>query len=85
MTRGSSKVVFAVDSVAELHAVPFPFRRQINQRIHKLKSEPRPPGVRNVDEGVYLLRLERWGLLYEVDEEAQLVTVLAVHELDISD
>ena len=67
------------DAVDELLAVPFPFRRQINQRIFKLKANPRPERAEAVVEGErYRLQVSTWWLLYEIDYEAAVITIVAI-------
>jgi len=69
-----------IEAVAEqaFRAVPFPFRRQINVQLNKLKADPAPSGSEVVDEGVMRLTVHGWYVLYDVDEEAGVVTILAV-------
>jgi mRNA-degrading endonuclease RelE of RelBE toxin-antitoxin system len=62
----------------ELIEVAFPFRRQLNQRIMSLKAAPRRTDVRIVSGEILLTEVSRWRLIYEVDDGAQTVTVLAV-------
>ncbi|HYV47191.1 MAG TPA: hypothetical protein VFA20_20170 [Myxococcaceae bacterium] len=70
----------AIEAVAErdLRAVPFPFRRQINIQLNKLKDDPAPSGSEMVDEGVMRLTVHGWYVLYDVDEEVGIVTILAI-------
>jgi mRNA-degrading endonuclease RelE of RelBE toxin-antitoxin system len=74
----SYRIVITERAVEELRSVPFPFRRQINQKIFKLKLEPRQPASELVTDGRYRLLVSGWWILYEVDEEAALVKVAAI-------
>jgi mRNA-degrading endonuclease RelE of RelBE toxin-antitoxin system len=75
---GSFKVVIVDAAVEELRSTPFPFRRQINQRITKLKADPFPSAAELVAEGRYRLNVSDWWLLYEVDLGAAVVRVVAI-------
>ena len=75
---GSYRIAILETAVAELKATPFPFRRQINQRIMTLKVKPFPAGFELVTEDRYRLGVAGWWVLYEVDSGADLVTVVAV-------
>jgi len=74
----SYSVVIKPGAQAEFLTVPFPFRRQINQRIYALKNEPRPAASETVDERTRVLRVEGWRLVYEVDDDRHVISVLAV-------
>ena len=76
---GSFKICLGRSAETELRAVPFPFRRQINQRIMRLKEEPLPEDAERIsEEEKYSLAVHGWRVLYEVDDARQLVTVWAV-------
>ena len=76
---GSFRIVVRRSAEAELHAVPFPLRRQINQCLMRLKEEPRPADAELVsEEEKYRLRVHGWRVLYEIDDARRLVTVWAV-------
>lgn len=75
----SYRVLIDVAAEEEFREVPFPFRRQINQRIVRLKEEPRPRDAERLsEEEKFRLRVHGWRILYEVDDEALAVTVRAV-------
>ena len=63
---------------AEFLAAPFPFRRQLNQKIYALKEEPRPADSQVVDGELRVVLVARWRLVYVVDDERSMITVLAV-------
>ncbi|MBI5202093.1 MAG: hypothetical protein HY925_10945 [Elusimicrobia bacterium] len=75
----SYRLVFARDAEAEFRRVPFPFRRQLNGRLHLLKREPRPSeAVRIAESESYWLPSGDWIVLYEVDDEQRRLTVFGV-------
>jgi hypothetical protein len=63
---------------AEFLAVPFPIRRQINQEIHKLKDNPTPEDCEILDPPTFQLPVHGWFLLYEVDDERRVVSILRI-------
>jgi len=75
---GSYRIIVQPSAERELYAVPFSFRRQLNIQFNKLKDDPAPSGSEVVDGELMRLRLHGWRVLYEVDEEAGVVTILAV-------
>jgi len=75
---GSFSIIVQPSAEREFHAVPFPFRRQINIQLNKLKDDPVPATSEMVDEGVMRLSVHGWHVLYDVDEEAGIVTILAI-------
>lgn len=80
---GSYNLGFARTAEAEFRALPFPFRRQINQRFYRLKEDPRPEDAERLsEEERYVLRVGPWAVLYKVDEAAKTVTVMAVMRED---
>ncbi|MBI4370772.1 MAG: type II toxin-antitoxin system mRNA interferase toxin, RelE/StbE family [Elusimicrobia bacterium] len=77
----SFKVAFLSSAEAEFRAVPFPFRRQINQRIMRLKDDPRPFDAERVSEAEkYRLKVHGWHILYRWDEPAGVAMVYAVRK-----
>jgi|GEM_PF-2887732 len=75
----SYKIRLVRDAEEELRAVPFPFRRQLNQALFKLKGAPRPPNAQNIETDIYRLPVHGWFLVYEIDEAAGTVTLYRVH------
>jgi hypothetical protein len=63
-------------AVEHLLLVPFPFRRQLNQRVFSLMETPRPSGCELIDDEIYRLAVHGWFLLYQVDDATQTITVL---------
>ncbi len=80
---GSFKVIIAQSAEVEFRGDAFGvcIRRQINQRIMRLKEERRPPdGERLSEEEKYRLRIHGWIVLYEVDDARKIVTVWVVRK-----
>lgn len=76
---GSFKIFVLPSAEQEFLAAPFPFRRQINQRIARLKNDPRPPDCERLSEAEkYRLAVHGWFILYEIDDKKLLVTIWAV-------
>jgi mRNA-degrading endonuclease RelE of RelBE toxin-antitoxin system len=76
---GSYKIALFPFAESELRAVPFPFRRQINQRIMRLKEDPLPEDAELIsEEEKYSLSVHGWRVVYRVDEARCLVTIWAV-------
>ena len=74
----SYSVVIAESAVEELRAVPFPFRRQLNQQVFKLKSDPRPDDAELLtDPNRYRMLVSGWWLLYEIDDSSGTVRIVA--------
>ena len=76
-----AKYRIAIGALAErdLLAVPFPMRRLINQKIQRLRDDPRPDGWQRVGTGgESCLILYGFELLDTIDDAASVVTVAAV-------
>ncbi len=71
-------VIIQPEAERDFRAVPFPFRRQLNQKIYALKDEPRPPESEIILDELRVVRVAGWRLLYEIDETTTTFTVLAV-------
>ena len=78
-------VLIAEDAKSEFLTIPFPFRRQINQRINKLKVDPRLEGAEAIaGSDRFRLEVAGWRILYEVDEGARLITIVAFRRVEAS-
>jgi len=76
---GSFKIHLSSSAKEELLSAPFPFRRQLNQRIMRLKEESRPADAEQISEAEkYRLSVHDWSIVYQVDAAERLVTVWAV-------
>jgi mRNA-degrading endonuclease RelE of RelBE toxin-antitoxin system len=81
---GSYKVGLTNSASAEFRAVPFPFRRQINQRMMRLQSEPRPSISQHVESNRHRIRSSNWWILYEINDEAATVTGVAITKASLT-
>ncbi len=64
---------------ADLLAIPFPHRRQINQKIMSLRDAPRPEGwVQIGTEGGAAVVMHGYELLYWIDDDALGIEVVAI-------
>jgi mRNA-degrading endonuclease RelE of RelBE toxin-antitoxin system len=73
------RIVMRRSADGEFHAAPFPFRRQLNQRIMSLRDEPRPADAELIsEEEKYSLQVHGWRIVYEIDDDRRLVTISAV-------
>lgn len=76
---GSFKITLGRSAEEELRRSPFPFRRQIVQRINKLKSNPCPVEAQAMEAGIYRLNVHGWFVVYEVDQAAGTVTIFRIY------
>jgi len=75
----SYSVVIREAAVEELLATPFPFRRQINQRIFKLKTDPRPPDAERIlEDEHYRVLVAGWWILFHVNDPQGVLTIVAI-------
>jgi len=64
----------------DLADVPGNYRQRLRQKIEALADQPTPPEAKELRErpGRHRIRLDRWRLIYRVDEEVGVVLVLRV-------
>ena len=63
----------------ELEAIPLKDRRRIVTRIEGLRTEPRPPGCEKLSgDDKYRIRQGNYRILYEIQDQALIVTVVRV-------
>lgn len=64
----------------EQDRLPGHIRQRVRRLIESLAGEPRPAEAKELRDlpGYYRLRLDRWRIIYEVDDEAQIVAILAI-------
>ena len=70
----------------ELLSLPDDARRRVFRRIDRLQVEPCPAGCRKLAgrEGVYRIRVGDYRIIYQIEDAALLVLVIAVgHRRDI--
>ena len=73
----SYSVVFRIEAKAEFFDIPFPFRRQLNQLVFKLMSNPRPPGAELIEGALHKIMAHGWQVAYEIDDVRRVITVIA--------
>ena len=74
----SSSIVITRGAERDLMTMPFPFRRQINEHVQKLKVQPEPASSRAVAGEVRVLAVSGWRVLYEVDTANDTVTIFGI-------
>ncbi len=70
----------------DLKKLPRSLFLRINQQILALRKDPRPPGVRKLQRNLegWRIRVGNYRVLYQIDDEAQVVTVFRVrHRRDV--
>lgn len=68
---------------ADFLTIPFPFRRQLNQRLRKLRTDPRSEDAEAVGESErYRLDVAGWRILYEVDDAERVVRIVSFRKLE---
>lgn len=84
----SYSVCFNASVKKELRQIPKPYLRKILEKIGTLSEEPRPFGVKLLrgEERFYRIRHGDYRIVYDVDDAARLVTVVAVgHRREVYD
>lgn len=61
----------------EVERLPPEARARINARLRLLAEDPRTRGIRQLSPNIYRTRVGRYRVIYEVDDAAQEVHVLA--------
>lgn len=69
----------------EMKRLPGNMRQRIKREVDGLRDDPMPPKSKQLDVAVssaklYRVRLDRWRLVYAVDEGEQQIQVLAVRK-----
>lgn len=64
----------------DLRRLPSSAWQRINEKILALRDNPRPPGVRRLvgDLGGWRIRVGDYRILYQIDDRAQMVTIVRV-------
>ena len=72
-------------ALKELKGLPEGIRQRIRQAIHALADEPRPRGCKKLKgQTDYRIRVGDYRVLYEIDDDAQIVVVWRVgHRRDV--
>ena len=72
------RLVILSSALKDLHTIPKTYRDLIRSRIAQLASDPRPQGCRKIQERIYRVRQAAYRIIYRVNDEGQVVTVLRV-------
>jgi len=77
---GEYAVVFARSARKELEALDELLASRVLRRIEKLEDDPRPGGVRKLRgaSGLWRLRVGDYRVLYAIDDDRNLVDVIAI-------
>ncbi len=70
----------------DLRRLPKPLFERINERILALRKDPRPPGVRKLEGALegWRIRVGDYRVIYQIDDAAQIVTIVRVrHRRDV--
>jgi mRNA interferase RelE/StbE len=59
----------------ELRRVPPPDRARIAEAVQALSDDPRPPGVVQLEQDVYRLRVDDHCVIYKVMEEERIILI----------
>ena len=64
-----------------LRSLPAFYRQQVRRGLEALPENPHPPGSRPLRGGIpngYRIRLGRWRIIYQVDDDERTIYVLAI-------
>ncbi|HYN89858.1 MAG TPA: type II toxin-antitoxin system RelE/ParE family toxin [Ardenticatenaceae bacterium] len=81
MTNEADYSVYVAPSATrDIDRLPGHIRQRVRRLIRTLAQAPRPLGSLELREapGLYRIRLEKWRIIYQVDDEARTVAVLRV-------
>ena len=62
----------------ELDKIPAGSFKKIDQAIFSLAKDPRPFGVKKLDERIYRIRIQDWRVLYAVLDKGARVVILRI-------
>lgn len=74
------RLKFEAGVLRDIERLPGHVRQRIKRTIYSLADNPRPPGaieLRN-QPGRYRIRLDDWRILYRIDDEDLIVTLVKV-------
>ena len=76
----SYRVKFSDEAKRMLAGLPGRYRQRARRAIEGLASQPRPAGAKELRgrPGVYRLYLNGWRIIYQVDEDAGIVWIVAI-------
>jgi mRNA interferase RelE/StbE len=74
----SYEVVLEPRAEKELDKVPASFYPRIDKAILQLSKNPRPFGVKKLDEDIHRIRVNDWRILYAIFDEEKRVVIIRV-------
>lgn len=80
------KVEFLTSAAKEFRSLEAQIKRRVSVAIDDLRENPRPRGVRKLrgHEGLYRIRVGSYRMVYEIDDEAELIVVTRIrHRRDV--
>ena len=82
---GNYNIAFKPTAEKELNLIPIKFAKQIINKIHLLKHNPRPIGVKKLKADIsYRVRVGTYRVIYEIDDKNKIVMVYKVrHRKDV--
>jgi mRNA interferase RelE/StbE len=75
------RIVILPSAQKELGAIPAQFFESLEERIHALGDNPRPPGckkMRDSEAVTWRIRSGNYRVVYEIDDSAKIVTIQRV-------
>lgn len=76
----SYRVQIVNTAVQQIEQLNSPVRQQVFMKLEELALNPLPEGVKNLESGenLYLVILNKYRIVYQIKEEASLITVTKV-------
>lgn len=76
----SYRVQIVNTAVQQIEQLNSPVRQQVFMKLEELALNPLPEGVKNLESGenLYLVILDKYRIVYQIKEEASLITVTKV-------
>jgi mRNA interferase RelE/StbE len=68
----------------QLKALPASLQKRLVPHILTLETEPRPSGIKKLDDDIYRLRVGDYRIIYQIQDQALIILVLKVgHRKDV--
>ena len=82
---GNYNIAFKPTAEKELNLIPIKFAKQIINKIHLLKHNPRPMSVKKLkNDTSYRIRIGMYRVIYEIDDKNKTVKVYKIrHRKDV--
>ena len=74
------RIDYTEEARRALHTMPGNYRQRTRRLVEALANNPHPPGSRKLRDlpGYYRIRLDRWRIIYRIDDEDLVVTILRI-------